>query len=100
MSNGQQNRVEVEINGERYTLVGDASPENMIKMSLDVNEKIKQVMKRNSRLSLYKAAILVALNISEELYMLKQEYDNLVSMMDQDQEQEQEREPERKKKRK
>lgn len=94
MSNGQ-NRVEVEINGERYTLVGDASPENMIKMSLDVNDKIKQVMKRNSRLSLYKAAILVALNISEELYILKQEYNNLVSMI----EEEQEREPERKKKR-
>ena len=95
MSNGQ-NRVEVEINGERYTLVGDASPENMIKMSLDVDEKIKQVMKRNTRLSLYKAAILVALNISEELHVMKQEYGNLVSMM----EQEQEREPDRKKRKK
>ncbi|WP_027365533.1 cell division protein ZapA [Desulfotruncus alcoholivorax] len=91
MSSGQ-NRVEVEINGERYTLVGDAPPENMIKISLEVDEKIKQVMKRNTRLSLYKAAILVALNISEELHILKQEYCNLVSMM----EEEQEREPERK----
>ena len=99
MSNGQ-NRVEVEINGERYTLVGDSSPENMIKMSLDVDEKIKQVMKRNIRLSLYKAAILVALNISEELHVMKQEYGNLVSMLEQEQKHEQEREPDRKKRKK
>lgn len=96
MSNGQS-RVEVEINGERYTLVGDSSPENMIKMSLDVDEKIKQVMKRNNRLSLYKAAILVALNISEELHVMKQEYGNLVSMIEQEQER---GEPDRKKRKK
>ncbi|MBF7083906.1 cell division protein ZapA [Desulfallas sp. Bu1-1] len=84
----EQNRVDVEIYGERYTLVGDASPENMVKMSKEVDEKMRLVLQRNTRLSLYKAAILVALNVMEELYNLREEYENLVKML----------EPERKKK--
>jgi cell division protein ZapA len=83
----EQNRVDVEIYGERYTLVGDASPENMVKMSKEVDEKMRLVLQRNTRLSLYKAAILVALNVMEELYNLREEYENLVKML----------EPERKK---
>lgn len=83
-----QNRVEVEIYGVRYTLKGDAAPETMVNMSRDVDEKMRQVLQRNPRLSLYKAAILTALNMAEELYILKEEYNNLVNML----------EPERKKK--
>jgi cell division protein ZapA len=84
----EQNRVDVEIYGERYTLIGDASPESMVKMSREVDEKMRLVLQRNTRLSLYKAAILVALNVMEELYNLREEYENLVKML----------EPERKKK--
>jgi len=84
----EQNRVEVEIYGVRYTLKGDVSPEMMISMSRDVDEKMRLALQRNPRLSLYKAAILTALNIAEELYILKEEYNNLVKML----------EPERKKK--
>lgn len=83
----EQNRVDVEIYGERYTLVGDASTENMVRMSREVDEKMRLVLQRNTRLSLYKAAILVALNVMEELYNLREEYENLVKML----------EPERKK---
>ncbi len=83
-----QNRVEVEIYGVRYILKGDVSPEMMISISRDVDEKMRLALQRNPRLSLYKAAILTALNIAEELYILREEYDNLVKML----------EPERKKK--
>ncbi|AGL01168.1 cell division protein ZapA [Desulfoscipio gibsoniae] len=78
----EQNRVDVEINGVRYTLKGDAAPENMFKMSRHVDEKIKQVIRRNPRLSLYKAAVLVALNITEELFTLREEYENLVHILE------------------
>ncbi len=78
----QQNRVDVDINGVRYTLKGDTSPENMFKMSRYVDEQIKLVMRRNPRLSLYKAAVLVALNITEELFNLREEYDNLVHILE------------------
>jgi len=77
-----QNRVDVDINGERYTLRGDTSPENLFKMSRHVDEQIRLVMRRNPRLSLYKAAVLVALNITEELFSLREEYDNLVHILE------------------
>ena len=86
----EQNRVEVEIYGVRYTLKGDAPPETMVGMSRDVDEKMRVVLQRNPKLSLYKAAILTALNLAEELHMLREEYDNLVKML----------EPQRKKKNK
>ncbi|SFR13854.1 cell division protein ZapA [Desulfoscipio geothermicus] len=86
----EQNRVDVEINGVRYTLKGDAAPEEMFKMARHVDEQMKMMLQRNPRLSLYKAAILAALNITEELYELREEYNNLVKML----------EPERKKKKK
>lgn len=77
-----KNRVEVEIYGERYTLVGDADTESMVKMSAEVDEKLKQVLKRNARLSPYKAAVLVALNTLEELHKLREEYDSLVQLLE------------------
>ena len=86
----EQNRVEVEIYGVRYTLKGDATPETMVGMSRNVDEKMRVVLQRNPKLSLYKAAILTALNLAEELHMLREEYDNLVKML----------EPQRKKKNK
>ncbi|KAF1085658.1 Cell division protein ZapA [Sporotomaculum syntrophicum] len=76
------NLVDVEINGVRYTLKGDTSPENIFKMSRHVDEQIKLVMRRNPRLSLYKAAVLVALNITEELFILREEYDSLVQILE------------------
>jgi len=78
----EQNRVDVEIYGVHYTLKGEAAPEDMIKISQHVDEKMRLVIQRNPRLSLYKAAILAALNIAEEYYNLKEEYDNLVKMLE------------------
>ncbi|MCL2336252.1 MAG: cell division protein ZapA [Firmicutes bacterium] len=78
----EENRVDVEIYGVRYALKGDAAPETMVDMSRDVDEKMRQVLQRNPGLSLYKAAILTALNMSEELYALKEEYNNLVQMLE------------------
>lgn len=78
----EHNRIDVEINGVRYTLKGDNTPENMFKMSRHVDEQLKQVMRRNPRLSLYKAAVLVALNITEELFNLREEYENLVHILE------------------
>jgi cell division protein ZapA len=86
----EQNRVDVEINGVRYTLKGEAAPEEMFKMARHVDEQMKLMLQRNPRLSLYKAAILAALNITEELFELKEEYDKLMKIL----------EPEHKKKKK
>lgn len=78
----EANLVDVEINGVHYTLKGDTSPENIFKLSRHVDEQIKLVIRRNPRLSLYKAAILVALNITEELFVLREEYDSLMQLLE------------------
>lgn len=67
---GQENRVEVEIYGERYILKGDATEEHMERLARFVDEQMRQVSRRNPRLPLYKLAVLTALNIADELFKL------------------------------
>lgn len=81
MSN-EQNQVDVEINGVRYTIKGETTPENMFKLSRHVDQQMKAVLQRNPRLSLYKAAVLVALNVTEELYDLREEYEKISKKFD------------------
>jgi cell division protein ZapA len=79
---GQESRVEVEIFGEYYTLKGDSSPEELVKLAHYVNRKMKVLSGRNSRLSRTQTAVLAALNIAEEFMRLREEYDNLVRIIE------------------
>lgn len=79
---GQENRVEVEIFGEYYTLKGDSSPEQMLALAHFVSQKMKQLAARNPRLTRTQAAVLAALNIADELKKLQEEYDNLVKILE------------------
>jgi len=79
---GQENRVEVEIFGEYYTLKGDSSPGQMLALAKLVNRKMRQLAERNPRLTRTQAAVLAALNIAEELKKLQEEYDNLVRLLE------------------
>ena len=82
---GQENRVEVEIFGEYYTLKGDSSPEQMRALAKFVNQKMRQLAERNPRLTRTQAAVLAALNIAEEFKKLQEEYDNLVRLLEPEQ---------------
>lgn len=78
----RETRVEVEIFGEYYTLKGDASPEYMITLANFISQKMQQMVKQNARLNRCQAAVLAALNIADELNKLKEEYDNLVRLLE------------------
>ena len=65
-----ENKVTVEIFGEKYALKGDLKAEKVLKLAAIVDKKMRTVAKGNSNLSPVKVAVLVALNIADE-YVLE-----------------------------
>ncbi len=61
------NKLQVKICGQEYTLVSDESREYMLEMADYINHKMTEVQTRNNRLSTSMAAILVALNVADDL---------------------------------
>ena len=61
------NKLQVRICGQEYTLVSDESREYMLETADYVDRKMIEVKNMNGRLSTSMAAILVALNIADDL---------------------------------
>lgn len=61
------NKLQVRICGQEYTLVSDESREYMLETADYVDRKMIEVKNMNGRLSTSMAAILVALNITDDL---------------------------------
>ncbi len=74
-------RIEVEICGERYIIKSDLDTQEMLRIARYVDEKMKEVKRNTPIISSSKLAILAALNITEELFQLqlqKEEMENAV----------------------
>ncbi|HIE12375.1 MAG TPA: cell division protein ZapA [Desulfotomaculum sp.] len=78
----KENRVEVEIGGEPYILRSEAPAEHIKRVARLVNNKIKEVRVRNSRLSLVKATVAAALNIADDYLRLKDEHEEMVKLIE------------------
>ena len=61
------NRLTVKLDGQEYTIVSDESREYMLEVSDMVNGKLVDIKIQNNRLSSAMAAMLVALNLGDEL---------------------------------
>lgn len=61
------NKLQVKICGQEYTLVSDDSREYMLEMADYVDRKMVAVKNQNNRLSTSMAAILVALNVADDM---------------------------------
>lgn len=61
------NKLQVKICGQEYTLVSDDSREYMLEMADYVDRKMTAVKNQNNRLSTSMAAILVALNVADDM---------------------------------
>lgn len=72
----------VDICGETYTLRAALPREHIVTVAAYVDRKIREVMQRNPRLSLTKAAVLAAVNIADELHRLQESYDGLVKIIE------------------
>jgi len=78
------NRVKVKINGEDYYIKGTASEEYIKRVAKYVDKKMYDLEKNNPNLSRTRLAVLAAINITDELLQLKQEYEEFLMTFDGD----------------
>lgn len=76
------NRVEVRIIEDKYVLKSDLPSEYMIDLAQQVDRRIREIIDRNPRLPLNKAAVLTAINLVDELSRLQESYDSLVKLIE------------------
>ncbi|GBF12437.1 cell division protein ZapA [Tepidibacillus infernus] len=84
MNEEQKNRLPVMIYGQQYKIVGKASSNYMRMVAGYVDERMKQIADSNPRLDTTKIAVLTAVNIADEYFRLKQEYDELLKLIEEE----------------
>lgn len=78
----EKNRVNVEIFGQEYTVIGDKPPEYITKVAGEVDEMMKKVHKNNPQMPPLKVAVLAALNLADELTKTKEDYKWLLEIIE------------------
>ncbi|MFW0861520.1 MAG: cell division protein ZapA [Dethiobacter sp.] len=78
-----KNRVHVKIYGEEYTMRGSASPDYMKRAAHYVDEKMRQIGQANTRLGISRIAVLTAVNLADELFLLRKELQELQMTLNQ-----------------
>jgi cell division protein ZapA len=68
-----RNKVEVVIAGKEYTIVGTETNEYIQTVASLVDKKMSEIIDSNIKLSTSMAAVLTAVNITDELYKSKEE---------------------------
>lgn len=76
------NRVKVKINGHYYYLKGTAPPEHIEKLAAYVDDKVTYVKDNNPHLSTVNTTILAALLIAEDLFQVKEEFEEFIETFD------------------
>ncbi|MGE5380256.1 MAG: cell division protein ZapA [Methylocystaceae bacterium] len=82
MEEKKSNRVTVTIYGEDYIVRGSEDPSYIQMLAAYVDRKMNMIGQRNTNLSDGKVAVLVALNLADELSKLQEDYDQLVRSLD------------------
>ncbi|OEF95618.1 cell division protein ZapA [Desulfuribacillus alkaliarsenatis] len=77
-----KNKITIEIFGQHYTLKGTASSNHMRLVAGYVDDKMNQLSESNPRLDGRKVAVLTAVNIADEYFRLKEEYDELLKLIE------------------
>ncbi len=74
--------VRVQILGEEHIIRGQASSEYIEDLALSVDARLEEVQKSNPMLPRHQVAILVAINLANELEKLKTEYNELLALLE------------------
>ncbi|GEN35194.1 MULTISPECIES: cell division protein ZapA [Aneurinibacillus] len=82
MSGQNKERVVVEIYGQYYTMKGDSSSSHMRMIAGYVDDKMRQIAAGNPRLDTNKLAVLAALNMADEYFRLRMEYEELIKLLE------------------
>ncbi len=71
-----ENKVKIRIFGQEYTIVGDSSKEDIIRVGNYVDETINKIYESSKMSALSSLAVLAAINIALELFSIKREDEN------------------------
>lgn len=74
---GEQRKIEVIIDGHNFTVVGLEKEEYIRELAYYVDKKIRNLSSKNTKLTQSMSATLAALNIADEYYKIKMEYEEL-----------------------
>jgi cell division protein ZapA len=78
----EKNKITIEIFGQHYTLKGTASSSHMRLVAGYVDDKMTQLGEVNPKLDARKIAVLSAVNIADEYFRLKEEYEELLRIIE------------------
>lgn len=87
MSDNEKNRLSVDIYGQQYRMLGKASPTYLRSVAAFVDEKMRDIAGGNARLDTAKLAVLAAINITDEYFRLKEEYEELLRILENEEKQ-------------
>ncbi|WP_047150536.1 cell division protein ZapA [Aneurinibacillus tyrosinisolvens] len=82
MPKENKERVTVEIYGQYYTMKGDSSSSHMRMVAGYVDDKMRQIATGNPRLDTNKLAVLAAINMADEYFRLRMEYEELIALLE------------------
>lgn len=88
MSDQEKTRITVEIHKKKYTIVGTESPSHVQTVARLVDEKMHEIEKSNVYLDTTRLAVLTAVNTMNDYIKLKEDYEALISLLDEEREQE------------
>lgn len=74
--------VRVQILGEEHVIRGQASDEYIKNLASLINLRLEEIRKSNPLLPRHRAAILVAINLANELEKLKADHEELLALLE------------------
>ncbi|WP_067619649.1 cell division protein ZapA [Alicyclobacillus acidiphilus] len=76
------NRVKVVIHGVEYTIRGSASERHIHEVARLVDQRMSEIAASSAYMDERRVAVLTAVNLADELHRLRQEYEELLAMLD------------------
>ena len=77
LSHGEKTRITVEIYGQQYVVVGHESKEHIRQVARIVDDKMREIGRRNPSLTTNQLAVLTAINAVHEYMKLKEKVKEL-----------------------
>lgn len=84
-NNKVKSRVKVSIFGQEYVVRGNCPTEQIHQIADYVHKIMEETRRRSPNLSVNKLAVLASLNLAEELFRIKNEYEGLLETLEEEQ---------------
>ncbi|KUK10699.1 MAG: Cell division protein ZapA [Clostridia bacterium 41_269] len=83
-SDENKTRTKVLINGQEYIIKSTYPSKQVKEIAAYVDKKMLEIKNANPYLSPAKLAVLTALNITDEFFLLKEEYESLLKLIEEE----------------